>query len=287
MNKPFYSVALLAAALLAGTIQADAQTVTKVKTKTSKSAKATAGNLATPPPPPAEGEGPDGPDGPRPPRGPRGEHGGPRGEHGPGKDGPGRRGEHGGLQTITDVRGTLSSYVANNDDQVYDAFILRPATGAADTVRFPRHLGQQLQAAAKAGSTVTVSGVRHTGPDGRSHLRFVSLTSGSQTINDAPPVRPTTPPTPETATAKGSIKELRRDPKGRIRGVVLSDQTVVQLPPHALEQLSDKLTVGATLEATGNLRTAQPGEARVAGTTAPRVVHAQTLALGGVKYLVR
>ncbi|GAB2852334.1 hypothetical protein [Hymenobacter ruber] len=278
MNKPFYSVALLAAALLAGTIQAEAQTVTKVKTKTSKSAKATAGTPTTPPP--AEGEGPDGP---RPPRGP---HGGPRGEHGP-QGGPGRRGEHGGLQTITDVRGTLSSYVANNDDQVYDAFVLKPETGAVDTVRFPRHLGQQLQAAAKAGSTVTVSGVRHTGPDGRSHFRFVSLTSGSQTINDVPPVRPTTPPTPESATAKGSIKELRRDPKGRIRGVVLSDQTVVQLPPHALEQLSDKLTVGATLEATGNLRTAQPGEARVAGTTATRVVHAQTLALGGVKYLVR
>ncbi|GAB3853390.1 hypothetical protein GCM10028822_22120 [Hymenobacter terrigena] len=283
MNKPFYSVALLAAALLAGTIQADAQTVTKVKTKTSKSAKATTGNLATPPPPPAEGEGPDGPDGPRPPRGPRGEHGGPHGEHGP-QGGPGRRG---GLQTITDVRGTLSSYVAHNDEQVYDAFILRPETGAVDTVRFPRHLGQQLLAAAKPGSPVTVSGVRHTGPDGRSHFRFVSLTSGGQTINDAPPVRPTTPPTPETTTAKGSIKELRRDPKGHIRGVVLSDQTVVQLPPHALEQLSDKLTVGATLEATGNLRTAQPGEARVAGTTAPRVVHAQTLALGGVKYLVR
>lgn len=278
MNKPFYSVALLAAALLAGTIQADAQTVTKVKTKTSKSAKATAGNLATPPPPPAEGEGPDGPDGPRPPHGPKG-------GHGPGKGGP--RGERGGLQTVTEVRGTLSGYLANNDDQVYDAFILRPATGAIDTVRFPRHLGQQLLAAAKAGSAVTVSGVRHAGPDGRSHFRFVSLTSGSQTVNDAPPVRPGTPPTPESATAKGSIKELRRDPKGRVRGVVLSDQTVVQLPPHALEQLSDKLTVGTTLEATGNLRTARPGEARVAGTTAPRVVHAQTLALGGVKYLVR
>ncbi len=278
MNKPFYSVVLLAAALLAGTIRAEAQTVTKVKTKTSKSA--TAGNLATPPPPPAEGEGPDGP---RPPRGPRGEHGGEHGPHG----GPGRRGAHGGLQTITDVRGTLSSYVANNDEQVYDAFVLRPETGAADTVRFPRHLGQQLQAAAKAGSTVTVSGVRHAGPDGRSHFRFVSLTNGGQTINDVPPVRPATPPTPETATAKGSIKELRRDPRGRVRGVVLSDQTVVQLPPHALEQLSDKLTVGASLEATGNLRPAQAGEARVAGTTAPRVVHAQTLALGGVKYLVR
>ena len=185
------------------------------------------------------------------------------------------------------MRGTLSSYVAHNDEQVYDAFILRPETGAADTIRFPRHLGQQLLAAVKPGSPVTVRDVRHAGPDGRSHFRFVRLTSGSQTSNAAPPVRPATPPTPETTTAKGSIKALRRAPKGHIRGVVLSDQTVVQRPPHALEQLSDKLTVSATLEATGNLCTAQPGEARVASTTAPRVVHAQALALGGVKYLVR
>lgn len=274
MNKPFYSVALLATALLAGTIQADAQTTTKVKTKTSKSAQATAGTLATPPPAEGERRG-----------GPRGPHDGPKGGHGSRQGGP--RGGHGGLQTISDVRGTLSSYLANNDDQVYDAFILKPESGAADTVRFPRHLGQQLQAAAKAGSAVTVSGVRRTGPDGRSHFRFVSLASGGQTINDAPPMRSSTPATPETATAKGSIRELRRDPKGRVRGVVLSDQTVVQLPPHILEQLGDKLAVGTGLEATGNLRTAQPGEARVAGTTAPRVVHAQTLALGGVKYLVR
>jgi hypothetical protein len=191
------------------------------------------------------------------------------------------------VQALSDLRGTITSYVAGNDEQVYDAFVLRPESGAVDTVRFPRHLGQQLLATAKPGSPVTISGFRNTGPDGRSHFHFVSLTSGSQTINDAPPVRPTTPPTEEATTAKGTIKELRRDPKGKIRGVVLSDQTVVQLPPHAVEQLSNKLTVGATVEATGNLRAAQPGEARVAGTTAPRVVHPQTLALGGVKYLVR
>jgi hypothetical protein len=280
MNKSFYSVALLATALLAGTIQADAQTVIKTKTKSSKSAqKSQMADSGTPLlPPPAPGEGPDGP---RPPRSPRG-------ERGPGDERGGPKGERGDrVQALTDLRGTLTTYVANNDEQVYDAFVLRPASGAVDTVRFPRHLGQQLQAAAKAGSSVTLSGFRSTGPDGRSRFHFVSLTSGSQTVNDTPPARPTTPSTEEAATAKGTIKELRRDPKGNIRGVVLSDQTVVQLPPHAVEQLSDKLTVGATVEATGNLRPTQTGEARVAGTTAPRVVHPQTLALGGVKYLVR
>ncbi|WP_201986668.1 hypothetical protein [Hymenobacter rubidus] len=282
MNKPFYSVALLAAALLAGTIQAEAQTVTKVKTKTSKAA-ATAEAAAVPPP--APGDGPDRPEGPRPPHGPKGPHGpggrGPKGEHGP-------KGERGGrVQVLSDLRGTLTTYLANNDEQVYDAFVLRPESGAADTVRFPRHLGQQLLAAAKAGSAATVTGFRTAGPDGRSHFHFVSLASGGQTVHDARPTPPATPPTETAATAKGTIKELRRDPKGRVRGVVLSDQTVVQLPPTALEQLGDKLTVGTALEAAGNLRAAHPGEARASTAAALRVVHAETLTLAGVKYLVR
>jgi hypothetical protein len=284
MNKPFYSVALLAAALLAGTIQADAQTVTKVKTKTSKATQKTQATDNSIPPPPAPGEGPGGPDGPRPPHGPRGERGpearGPKGEQGP-------RGEKGRVQVLSDVKGTLTAYVANNDEQVYDAFVLRPESGAVDTVRFPRHLGQQLLAAAKAGSTVTVTGFRNTGPDGRSHFHFVSLASGGQTVNDAPPARPTTPPTEETATAKGTIKELRRDPKGNVRGVVLSDQTVVQLPPTAVEQLGSKLAVGTALEAAGNLRASHPGEARATTAASARVVRAETLTLAGVKYLVR
>ena len=280
MNKPFYSVALLAAALLAGTIQADAQTVTKVKTKSAKSAKS-AQAATLPAPPPGDGpNGPAGPDGPRSPKGP-GPKGGPHG-------GPGQHGEKGGrVQVLSDLRGTLTAYQASNDEQVYDAFVLRPESGTPDTVRFPRHLGQQLLAAAKPGSTVTVSGFRQAGPDGRSRFHFVSLASGGQTVNDARPTPSTTPPTPTAATAKGTIKELRRDPKGKVRDLVLSDQTVVQLPPHALEQLGDKLTVGATLEAAGNLRTAHPGEAFASTSTPPRVVHAETLTVAGVKYLVR
>jgi hypothetical protein len=124
------------------------------------------------------------------------------------------------------------------------------------------------------------------GPDGRSHFHFVSLASGGQTVRDTPPVRPTTAPTEETATVRGTIRELRRGPRGEIKSLVLSDQSILQLPPRAVEQLADKLTTGASLEATGTLRTAHPGEA-LASTTPVRVVRAETLTLGGNKYLVR
>ena len=294
MNKSFFAVAALAT-LLFTTPAAQAQTVVKTKTKSSKNAKTAAlpvppagqpapaaGPAGTPPPPPA---------------------GGPRGERGPGPGGPGAPkggpadgpkggpadGPKGGgqAQILSDVRGTLVSYQARNDEQVYDAFVLRPEGGAAaDTIRFPRHLGQQLATAAKAGSTVTVTGFRQNGPDGRSRFHFVSLASGSQTVRDTPPVRPTTPPTEESTTVRGTIRELRRGPKGEIKSLVLSDQSILQLPPRAVEQLADKLTVGASLEAAGTLRAAHAGEA-LATTTPTRVVRAETLTLGGNKYLVR
>ncbi|OGX89706.1 hypothetical protein, partial [Hymenobacter coccineus] len=204
--------------------------------------------------------------------GPQGGPGGPRG---------------GQVQVLTDVHGTLTAYQSLNDEQVYDAFVLRADGGApADTVHFPHHLGQQLLAAAKAGSTVTVSGFRQAGPNGRSHFHFVGLTSGSQSVADARPTPPATPPTETSATVRGTVRELRRGPNGRVRSLVLSDQTVLQLSPVAVEQLADKLTVGASLEATGTLRAAHPGEA-LATTTPARVVHAETLTLGGNKYLMR
>ena len=291
MKKSFSAVALLAALLLAGPAAHAQQTVVKTKTKSSKNSRvavaaaplapaagiAPAGGPATPPPPPAGG--------------PRGE----QGPGGPGPDGPGRKGPKGGpggpqggqVQVLSDVRGTLASYQARNDEQVYDAFVLRPEGSAApDTIPFPRHIGQQLTSAVKAGSTVTVTGFRQAGPDGRSRFHFVSLASGGQTVRDTPPVRPTTAPTEESATVKGTIRELRRGPRGEVKSLLLSDQSILQLSPRAVEQLADKLTAGASIEATGTLRTAHPGEA-MASTTPVRIVRAETLTLGGNKYLVR
>jgi hypothetical protein len=287
MKKSFSALALLAALLLAGPAAHAQQTVVKTKTKSSKNAKAA--TLATPLAPMAGATPPaGGPAGPPPPPA-----GGPRGEQGPG--GPGPRGPQGGpggpqagqVQVLSDVRGTLASYQARNDEQVYDAFVLRPEGSAApDTISFPRHLGQQLTSAVKAGSAVTVTGFRQAGPDGRSRFHFVSLTSGGQTVRDTPPVRPTTAPTEESATVRGTIRELRRGPRGEVKSLVLSDQSILQLSPRAVEQLADKLTAGASVEATGTLRTAHPGEA-LASTTPVRIVRAETLTLGGNKYLVR
>lgn len=268
------AVAALASLLLASPLaQAQQAPTGKVKTKTKRAQAAAptapapdaAGAALAPPPPPAGG--------PRPPR---------PGNAGPGRpDGPGPR--PAGVQALRDVSGTLTDYTAANDDQVYDAFTLKTSAGT-ETVRFPRHLAQALMAAAKAGSQVTVSGFRDTDPEGRTALHLVSLTAGGQTVRDTPPARPATPPTEETTTVRGTVQRIAQDPSGRTNAVVLNDGTLLRLPPDAAAQLAEKLKVGATVAATGALRTPVAGEVAAKPV---RVVRAQTITLDGVQFLVR
>ena len=305
------AVTALAALLLAGPLAAqqaaDASTPTaktKIKTKrTKRSASQTApapaalpgigvppappaglAGLGTPPPPPAGGLAAPG----TPPPPPAGglALGTPPPPPAPGRGplpGPGRGPKPGGVQALSDFSGTLTGYQASSDDQVYDSFGFKTSTGT-DTVRFPRHLGQALMAAAKPGSAVTITGFRDTDPRGRATLHLVSLAAGGQTLRDTPPTPPATPPTEETVTVRSTIQRLTQDPAGHPTAAILADGTVLRLPPAATGQLADKLKVGATVAATGALRAARPGEVAAKPV---RVVHAQTLTLNGAQYLVR
>lgn len=273
------ALAALAALLLAGSL-AHAQQTTPTPTGTSRAtrraAKAAAATTPTAaqPTPPADGPQPlrpgDGPGpGPRPGDGPH---------HGKGS-GPHRA----PMQALSDFSGTLTGYLAGNDDQVYDSFGFKTATGP-ETVCFPRHLAQPLMAAAKAGSAVTITGFRDLDREGRPALHLVSLTAGGQTVRDTPPVRPATPPAEEAATVRGTVQRLAQDPRGRTNAVVVSDGTVLRLPPGAAEQLADKLKVGTAVAATGNLHALRPGEVAAKPV---RVVRAQTITLDGVQFLVQ
>lgn len=186
------------------------------------------------------------------------------------------------MQALSEFSGTLTGYQAAADDQVYDSFGFKTSAGT-DTVRFPRHLGQALMAAAKPGSTVTITGFRDTDPRGRASLHLVSLAANGQTLRDTPPTPPATPPTEETVTVRSSVQRLAQDPAGHPTAAILADGTVLRLPP-AAEQLTQKLKVGASVAATGTLRAAHPGEVAAKPV---RVVHAQTLTLDGAQYLVR
>lgn len=122
------------------------------------------------------------------PMGRPGRSGGPGFDQGPGHQ-PGR------LTTLTTISGTVGQWVGN-DDAILDGFTLTSGSGTPTTVKFPPHLGEQVQKAIKSGSNVSVTGFSETTPQGETRFRMNSLTAGKTTVYDAPPTPEQRHPTP-------------------------------------------------------------------------------------------
>ena len=226
-----------------------------------------------------------------------GRPGGPGGRHGrpgPGQDRFGKGGRDkkqdkagwhhaGGLLSLTTVTGTVGQFTGN-DDFILDGFTLT-GSGTATTVKFPPHLGQQVQKAIKAGSSVSVTGYQETRPQGQAQFRMNSLTVGKTTIMDTPPVRSTAAPeTPSLVTATGKIADYQIDRGGRVNGLVLDDKTIVRIPAHVAYQLTDLAKKGSTITVQGYPRSLRDGQVQLEKAN---VLRASVLTINGQQYLVR
>lgn len=212
------------------------------------------------------------------------------GKRGPERDGraseqgPGRYHRPGGLTSLTTVSGTVGQLVGN-DDAILDGFTLNTGSGPATTVKFPPHLGEQVQKAVKAGSTVSVTGYADKTPAGETLFQMNSLTAGKTTVVDAPPVRPATPPTPPAlVTETGKIVDYRLDRGGRVNALVLDNKTVVSIPSHVAYQLTDLAKKGSTITVQGYPKAVRDGQVQLEKVT---VLRASVLTINGQQYLVR
>jgi len=232
-----------------------------------------------------DGNGPDGPH----PGGPGPRHG--RHDDRPGRPGgPGKTSDFGpgrqprGLTSLTTVSGTVGQ-LTGNDDYILDGFTLNAGSGPATTVKFPPHLGQQVQKAVKAGSNVSVTGYSETTPKGETFFLMNSLTAGKSTVNNTAPVRPATlPETPALTTATGKIADYRLDRGGRVNGLVLDDKTVVSIPSHVAYQLTNLAKKGSTITVQGYPRNLREGQVQLEKVN---ILRASVLTINGQQYLVR
>ncbi|WP_080239128.1 hypothetical protein [Spirosoma rigui] len=232
-----------------------------------------------------EGSGPDGPGGPGPQRRP-GQHPGGKGGHmGEGRPG----GPESGLTSLTTVSGTVGQLTAS-DDFVFDGFVLNTtgkssAAGSATTVKFPPHLGQQVQQSIKSGSSVRVTGFSETSPAGESIFRMTSLTAGKSTVVDTPPALPAPETTaPALVTETGKVADYRLGRDGRVNGFVLDNRTVVRVPPHVAFQLTNLAKKGSTMTVQGYPLPLRTGQVQLEKTN---VLRASVLTINGQQYLVR
>lgn len=213
---------------------------------------------------------------------------GPRpGKHGPHDDGQGRKPKEGdkkqGLTSLTTITGTVGQWIGN-DDAILDGFVLTNA-GTSTTVKFPPHLGQQVQKAIKAGSAVSITGYSATNPEGETQFRLNSLTAGKTTVLDTPPVRTdATPETPVLQTITGTIASYKLDKEGRTKGFVLDNKTVIDVPPHVAYQLADLAKKGSTVTVQGYPKSVRDGQVPLEKLS---IIRASVLTINGQQYLVR
>lgn len=200
--------------------------------------------------------------------------------HGPHQKAP--RMHDGGLQQVTTVQGSVVKMAAN-DDFVYDGFYLLSGSDSI-LVKFPSHMGAQITAAVKTGSTVSVNGVLHYPPFGGKEMRMVSVTANGQTIADVMPATAPTPVVESTVTGNGKITSLQTGREGRVKGFILDGKTILKVPPHIAEQLGAMAQTGAAIAYTGTKKASKTGEVSTGNYS---IIHCQTITVNGQQYLVR
>ncbi|NIK40676.1 hypothetical protein FHY12_003001 [Xanthomonas arboricola] len=148
------------------------------------------------------------------------------------------------------ITGTVERFILNPNGEV-DGLWLRDGTQVA----FAPHLSGQLQEAVRRGDTVSVQGYRL---GSLPVLRASSIRSnrGGREVVDRPPTAamPPAPPAPAALTplqAEDRIERLVYGPGGETNGALLSDGTLVRMPPHLALQFGDLLRAGAPLSVSG------------------------------------
>lgn len=177
------------------------------------------------------------------------------------------------------VKGKVAQYDLTSRGDV-DGLILEDGT----EVHFPPHLGTEVVAVVKPGDAVTVHGLKARSLPLVQAMSVTADASG-KTVEDngppggAPPGGPMHGPMHEhgamggpgammmmhggpggpgwmmgrgtPATAQGTIKAQLHGPRGDLNGVLLTDGTIVRMPPPAAARLEDQIKPGQPIAVEG------------------------------------
>lgn len=153
--------------------------------------------------------------------------------------------------SIATMQGTVARFLINPDGDV-DGFLTDDGT----RVRFPPHMSTQLTSAVRRGDQVQLNGTRDVA--GSFTARRITDTRSGQQVIDEPPIG-RAPPLPRAArgeglsrlSAQGQVAHVTTAPRGEPDGVILSDGTVIKLPPPVAQRFPDLMRAGATVSAQG------------------------------------
>jgi hypothetical protein len=170
---------------------------------------------------------------------------------------------------LPETKGKVAQYSLTPRGDV-DGLILADGT----EVHVPPHLSNQLVFAVKPGDAVTIHGLK---------ARAVPMIMAGSVTNDATGVAvagsgrgPRGDAT--EIEASGRVKAQLHSPRGDVDGVVLTDGTIIRLPPPEAQRLSASLAPGATVFARGPGYAGPLGKVVGAQSLGPDKEHTQTVA---------
>jgi hypothetical protein len=157
--------------------------------------------------------------------------------------------------------GTVSRFVVNPEGEV-DGFLL----GDGSLVHFPPHMSSQLVSVVHPGDPVRIAGFR----DGAGNVTAQQITNdrtSQQVVDQPPPVNAMrVPPALRGAglvklSVKGTVARITTAPRGEPDGVMLSNGTVIKMPPPVAQQFANLMRPDVVVAASGYGTRNQYGEA--------------------------
>jgi hypothetical protein len=158
---------------------------------------------------------------------------------------------------MPEFHGKVTQYDLNPRGDV-DGLILDDGT----EVHFPPHLGTEVVAAIRPGEAVTIHGLKARALPLIQAMSVTGDASGKTVVDNGPPGpgRRGPPPPPRgpgpmggpDLQAQGAVKMQLHGPRGELNGVLLTDGTMVHLPPPEANRLSAMLTPGQTIMVRGD-----------------------------------
>jgi hypothetical protein len=145
------------------------------------------------------------------------------------------------------IHGMVSQYSLTPRGDV-DGLILADGT----EIRLPPHLGVQLVYAVKPGDAVTIRGLRARAIAMVQAASVRNDVTGASVTDNDPGGHPGPRGAQQKLSARGHIKTQLHGPQGDLNGALLSDGTIIRLPPLEAQRNAAMLAVGAAVDVEGN-----------------------------------
>jgi hypothetical protein len=150
------------------------------------------------------------------------------------------------------IKGAIERFTVNGQGEL-DGLLLDLGDGGVKLVHFPSHMADDVSALLKPGATVGVRGLK---PRGADVIAAVALecADGVEIIDRGPSNQATGKSRPikqMPMSAAGIVRLTLFTPKGKVRGVLLDDGTIVRMTLKQAEQIKERLRPGAHIQIQG------------------------------------